>query len=133
MAIGRTFKESLRRHSEASKLVRPDSRTYAVFSLSEIQAKLKTPNADRLWYIAEAMRQGMSVDEINELTWIDPWFLNNIRQIIEMEEAIKRSGVGSPESEILRHAKEYGFSDKRIAELTGKSETEIRNIRKHLD
>jgi len=47
-----------------------------------------------------------------------------------MEEAIKRSGVGSPESEILRHAKEYGFSDKRIAELTGKSETEIRNIRK---
>jgi carbamoyl-phosphate synthase large subunit len=131
MAIGRTFKESLQKALRSLEIGSAGFENIrGVSSLSEIQAKLKTPNADRLWYIAEAMRQGMSVDEINELTWIDPWFLNNIRQIIEMEEAIKRSGVGSPESEILRHAKEYGFSDKRIAELTGKSETEIRNIRK---
>jgi carbamoyl-phosphate synthase large subunit len=130
MAIGRTFKESLQKALRSLEIGSAGFENIRGVSLSEIQAKLKTPNADRLWYIAEAMRQGMSVDEINELTWIDPWFLNNIRQIIEMEEAIKRSGVGSPESEILRHAKEYGFSDKRIAELTGKSETEIRNIRK---
>ncbi len=130
MAIGRTFKESLQKALRSLEIGSAGFENIRGVSLSEIQAKLKTPNAERLWYIAEAMRQGMSVDEINELTWIDPWFLNNIRQIIEMEEAIKKSGVGSPESEILRHVKEYGFSDKRIAELTGKSETEIRNIRK---
>src|ERR1700690_2188382 len=131
MAIGRTFNVSLQKALRSLEIGSAGFENIrGVSSLSEIQAKLKTPNADRLWYIAEAMRQGMSVDEINELTWIDPWFLNNIRQIIEMEEAIKRHGIESPESEILRRVKEYGFSDKRIAELIGKSETEIRNIRK---
>ena len=138
MSIGRTFKESLQkalRSLEIGSAGFENIRSGA--SSGEIKAKLKTPNADRLWYIAEAMRQGMSVDEIYELTRIDPWFLNNIRQIIEMEETIKMSKVGAyhdtpnPEfMEVLRHAKEYGFSDKRIAELTDKSETEIRNIRK---
>ena len=90
MSIGRTFKESLQKALRSLEIGSAGFENIrSVSSLSEIKAKLKTPNADRLWYIAEAMRQGMSVDEIYELTWIDPWFLNNIRQIIEMEETIK--------------------------------------------
>ena len=136
MSIGRTFKESLQKALRSLEIGSAGFENIrGVSSLIEIKAKLKTPNADRLWFIAEAMRQGMSINEIYELTWIDPWFLNNIRQIIEMEEIIKGSG-GSFQcaltTDILRHAKEFGFSDKRIAELTEKSETEIRNIRKAL-
>jgi carbamoyl-phosphate synthase large subunit len=138
MSIGRTFKESLQKALRSLEIGSAGFENIrGVSSLSEIKAKLKTPNADRLWYIAEAMRQGISVDDIYELTWIDPWFLNNIKQIIGMEETIKKSKAGAhhdmpnPEfMEVLRQAKEYGFSDMRIAELTGKSETEIRNIRK---
>ena len=136
MSIGRTFKESLQKALRSLEIGSAGFENIrGVSSLIEIKAKLKTPNADRLWFIAEAMRQGMSINEIYELTWIDPWFLNNIRQIIEMEEIIKGSR-GSFQcaltTDILRHAKEFGFSDKRIAELTEKSETEIRNIRKAL-
>ena len=113
-------------------------------STAELKAKLKMPNADRLWYIAQAMRNGMSVNEIYELTWIDPWFLNNIRQIVEMEEKIQDAGYkiqdkkrdascimhhASLAPDLLRDAKEYGFSDRRIAKLAGKTEAEIRKLR----
>jgi carbamoyl-phosphate synthase large subunit len=134
MSIGRTFKESLQkalRSLEIGSAGFEDLR--GSLSLSETKAKLKTPNADRLWHVAEAMRQGMSLDEIYELTAIDPWFLNNIRQIMEMESEISESMAGieaGKDTEFLRHAKEYGFSDKRIAELTGKSEADIRNVRR---
>ncbi|MEK7741664.1 MAG: carbamoyl-phosphate synthase large subunit, partial [Nitrospirota bacterium] len=81
MSIGRTFKESLQK---AIRSLEIDSYGFEEIDIStaELKAKLKIPNADRLWYIAQAMRNGMSVNEIYELTWIDPWFLNNIRQIV---------------------------------------------------
>ncbi|MBU4320122.1 MAG: carbamoyl-phosphate synthase large subunit, partial [Nitrospinae bacterium] len=81
MSIGRTFKESLQK---AIRSLEIESYGFEEMDIStaELKAKLKMPNADRLWYIAQAMRNGMSVNEIYELTWIDPWFLNNIRQIV---------------------------------------------------
>jgi carbamoyl-phosphate synthase large subunit len=138
MSIGRTFKESLQKALRSLEIGSAGFENFrGAPSLSEIKAKLKTPNAERLWYIAEAMRRGVSVEDIYELTWIDPWFLNNILQIIEMEDAIEKSMAGSngdkilqESTDFLRLAKEYGFSDKRISELSGKSETEIRNIRR---
>ncbi|MFZ3122825.1 MAG: carbamoyl-phosphate synthase large subunit [Thermodesulfovibrionales bacterium] len=134
MSIGRTFKESLQK---AIRSLEIDSYGFEEIDIStaELKAKLKIPNADRLWYIAQAMRNGMSVNEIYELTWIDPWFLNNIRQIVEMEEKLKveseKSKVHNISElvEILRKAKEYGFSDRRIAKLSGKTEAEIRKLR----
>jgi carbamoyl-phosphate synthase large subunit len=136
MAIGRTFKESLQ------KAVRSLEMGSAGFEdvhadIHEIKSKLKTPNAERLWYIAQAVRQGMTVGEIYDLTRIDPWFLNNIKQIVEMEETIKKSAVLSQESglgnekakEVLEKAKRFGFSDKRIAELVGRTELDIRRLR----
>ncbi|MFN3395697.1 MAG: carbamoyl-phosphate synthase large subunit [Thermodesulfovibrionales bacterium] len=126
MSIGRTFKESLQKALRSLEIgsygfeefkVRPD----------ELKARLKNPNAERIWYVAQAFRQGMSVEEVHELTSIDPWFLNNIRQIVEMEERLEAEGLRGGET--LSKAKEYGFSDRRIAELTGKKEQEIRELR----
>ncbi|MCL4457580.1 MAG: carbamoyl-phosphate synthase large subunit [Nitrospirae bacterium] len=138
MSIGRTFKESLQKALRSLEIgsagLEPvEANIYA------IKSKLKTPNAERIWYIAQALRQGMDVDEIYETTWVDPWFLNNMRQIVEMEERIRAEAqkIGSAEGEnflaILRDAKGYGFSDKRIAELTSKTEKEIRDLRKESD
>jgi carbamoyl-phosphate synthase large subunit len=136
MSIGRTFKESLQK---AIRSLEIDSHGFesVTSDINIIKSKLKTPNAERIWYIAQAMREGMSVQDIYELTRIDPWFLQNIKQIIEMEEAIKvqssKFKVKSSESEILRilrEAKQYGFSDRRIAQLLDVQESDIRHLRK---
>jgi carbamoyl-phosphate synthase large subunit len=127
MSIGRTFKESLQK---AIRSLEIDSAGFEPVnnSVEEIRAKLKTPNSERLWYISQALRAGISVDEIYSLTWVDPWFLHNIAQIIEMEGEISISHLSS--GDILRHAKEYGFSDKRLAALTGDTEKNIRDLRR---
>lgn len=129
MAIGRTFKESLQKALRSLEIGSSGFENIET-TTDEIKSKLKTPNAERIWYIAQALRQGMSVEEIHELTWIDPWFLNNIRQIIEMEERLKAEGLRLKEKETLKMAKEFGFSDKRIADLTGKKEADIRQLRR---
>ncbi|HTR45369.1 MAG TPA: carbamoyl-phosphate synthase large subunit [Thermodesulfovibrionales bacterium] len=142
MSIGRTFKESLQKALRSL-----ETGSYGleevVVSAAEMKSKLKIPHADRIWYVAQAMRNGMSVEEIYGLTWIDPWFLNNMKQIIVMEDRIKERVKGSEyqsvrdtgtptlgDSEtVLREAKEYGFSDRRIARLAGLTEKEIRDLR----
>ena len=119
MSIGRTFKESLQKAIRSLEIGTMGSMTFSADS-SVIKAKLKTPNAERIWYIAQAMRTGMSIQDIYELTWIDPWFLDNIRQIIEMEEEIKvksekfGSSIRAEFMEMLKDAKRYGFSDRRL-------------------
>jgi carbamoyl-phosphate synthase large subunit len=133
MSIGRTFKESLQK---ALRSLEIDCSGFEPRdnSVEEIRAKLKTPNADRIWYISQALRQGISVEEVYSLTGVDPWFLHNIIQILEMEERIGSEArkQGSPEEKdaVLRQAKEYGFSDKRIAALTGETEKNIRDFRR---
>lgn len=153
MSIGRTFKESLQKALRSLE-IGSSGLDFIEAGIDEIKSRLKTPNADRIWFIAQALRQGMSIEEIHELTWIDPWFLNNIRQIVEMERIIratvrqcdslteKEEKNNSLEklscyrsidySTVLRQAKEYGFSDKRIAVLTGKTEADIRRLRSEL-
>lgn len=135
MAIGRTFKESLQKALRSLEIGSYGFEDISV-DIKTIKAKLKTPNAERVWYIAQALRAGMLIQEIYDLTWIDPWFLYNIKQIIDMENKIKgqspKSKVKSfnPELiEILREAKGYGFSDRRIAELLKTKESDIRHLR----
>ena len=142
MAIGRTFKESLLKAIRSLEIGSYGLENLDV-ELSVIKAKLKTPNAERGWYIAQALRAGMTIHDIYELTWIDPWFLNNIKQIIDMEEKIKaarnypsltlplaRGGLGWGNNpnllKILKDAKRNGFSDRRIAELLNVKESDIR-------
>ncbi len=132
MSIGRTFKESLQKALRSL-----ETGSYGFEEVENdpdrIKTKLKIPGAERIWYIAQAMRTGMDIQTIHEYTKIDPWFLENMKQIIDMEEKIKKSGVGSQkpeEIEMLRQAKEYGFSDRRLAQLMDLSEMDIRDLRK---
>ena len=160
MAIGRTFKESLQKairsleigscgfESRFFDLTGETRRALTGKEQQLLQEKLRTPNADRLWYLADALRSGMTVDEIFEITRIDRWFLHNIRQIVEMEEelksrrgdacvaldryaAIKGEACLAPTefATLLREAKQYGFSDKFLGLLWGKSEEEVRLLR----
>lgn len=132
MSIGRTFKESLQK---AIRSLETNSYGFDPIKaeLSEIKSKLKTSNAERIWYIAQAIREGMSIREIYELTCIDPWFLENIKQIVEAEKSIQDSkfNIQNPYFiEKLKEAKQYGFSDRRIAQLIDVKESDIRHLRK---
>jgi carbamoyl-phosphate synthase large subunit len=132
MSIGRTFKESLQKALRSL-----ETGSYGFEEVDSdperMKTKLKIPCAERIWYIAQAMRTGMEIETIHEHSNIDPWFLYNMKQIIDMEEKIKTSDLisGKPGSAgLLREAKEYGFSDRRLAQLLSLTEPEVRNLRK---
>jgi carbamoyl-phosphate synthase large subunit len=141
MSIGRTFKESFQKALRSleigvcgfdSKLFDLGSETRRALTGKEQQLlleKLRVPNADRLWYVADALRSGMTVDELYKHTAIDPWFLNNIKQIIEKEEELKAVAFGAVTAEIIRDAKQLGFSDKMLSQLWNVSEADVRGLR----
>jgi carbamoyl-phosphate synthase large subunit len=132
MSIGRTFKESLQKSLRSL-----ESGSYGMEEIEDspdrIKSRLQIPGVDRFWYVAQAIRSGMTVEEIHEYTKIDPWFLNNMREIIEMEGKIRETGRGGVTPPLLREAKEYGFSDRRLAQLLGVGEADIRKIRRQND
>jgi len=135
MAIGRTFKESFQKAIRSLEIGTRGLEDVPS-DMALIKSRLKTPSAERVWYIAQAMREGMSIQEIYDLTWIDPWFLENIRQIIEKEDEIKKSGLQIQDPGILdmiKEAKQLGFSDRRIAQLLKMQEADIRTLRKQND
>ena len=137
MSIGRTFKESLQKALRSLESGSYGFEEVAILDHEKIALKLKMPGVERIWYIAQALRTGMSVQEIYEHTKIDPWFLNNIREIMEFEERIQKAGCGGQLLEraeqvtaLLREAKTVGFSDKRLAGLLGCGEADIRKVRR---
>ncbi len=128
MAIGRTFKEALGKairslEQDVYGLAFPD---YSMLEDEEIRRGLRIPNPNRLWYISGAFRKGYSVQEVYELSKIDPWFLENIKQIVDFEKVIKEKDL---DPQTLRLAKEMGYSDLEIAKLKGMEEHEIRSLR----
>jgi len=143
MAIGRTFKESFQKALRSleigvsgfdSKLFDLGSETRRALTGKEQQLlleKLRVPNCDRLWYLGDALRSGMTVAEINRHTAIDPWFLHNIRQIIEMEEQLKTVDFEDRVNlkKIMLEAKQYGFADKFLGKLWNRSEDDVRELR----
>ncbi len=146
MAIGRTFKESFQKALRSleigvdgldSRLFdSPDDyqRRLSSAELDELRQQLRVPNAERLWHLADALRAGFCVDEIYELSGIDPWFLHNIEQILEMEALLvtrKTQIANGDESfcELLSDAKKYGFSDRRLATLWEITELDVRQLR----
>lgn len=136
MAIGRTFKEALQKAIRSLEIGRyglgADGKDPEGLTREEIERKLFRPNSERIFYIKYALQNGFSVEEIYRLTGIDPWFLNNIRQIVDLEEELKRY-KGHPlceiPQEIFKKAKSYGFSDRQLAFLWGRSEDEVRKER----
>jgi carbamoyl-phosphate synthase large subunit len=146
MAIGRTFKESLQK---ALRGLETGSFGLGCYrgdlwgtpqqpTLEDILARLATPTAERMWYIRYAFKAGLSLEEIQQQTRIDPWFLHNIAQIVQMEEQLR--GVADriwtldrdERRALLLEAKQHGFSDKQLAFLWRSTELEIRQVRKEL-
>ena len=128
MAIGRTFKEALQKAIRSLEQDRWGlTLERDVADLDELKQKIRVPNAERCFAVAEAYRRGLDTEELHRLSAIDPWFLENIRQIVEFEPVIRAAGLGDPA--VLRKAKQMGFSDRRIGVLVGATEAEVRSTR----
>src|SRR6184192_4166831 len=130
MAIGRTFKEALFKGLRSLESVRP-LRLRDVPE-DELQRKLARPNSQRFSYITYALRNGWSLDEIYRLSRIDPWFLEQIRQVMEIQRRVEERALEEIPTDALRDFKEAALSDRRLAYLTGRTEDEVREYRKRL-
>ena len=128
MAIGRTFKEALQKAVRSLEQDRWGLTLDRPIDDDGLRGLLRVPNPDRLFALGDAYRAGFSTSEIHALTKIDPWFLEQIRQIVELEPEIARAGLTDPR--LLRRAKQWGFADRRIASLTGATEATVRAVRK---
>jgi carbamoyl-phosphate synthase large subunit len=131
MAIGRTFKEALLKAVRSLEIGRyglqpifPEAQRRTPEAHETLQRMLRWPNWERLWYIAEAFRAGFSVETIYQLSHIDPWFLDNIQEIVAFEERV--CGSQAEIVQLLRDAKELGYSDRYLATLLGEREPDVR-------
>jgi len=135
MAIGRTFKESLQKALRSLEVgangwgggkwggdLPPDD--------AEIKTRLGTPNAERIFYIRHAFRAGYSVEQIFELTKIDPWFLHQLRELHEMEVSLAGKSLAKIDDGHFRRAKQFGYSDAQLAHFLGSTVTAVRADRK---
>ncbi|MGC8720339.1 MAG: carbamoyl-phosphate synthase large subunit [Thermodesulforhabdaceae bacterium] len=133
MAIGRTFKEALQKAIRSLEIGRygfPDPPQDASEEyIEELREQLNRPNSKRLFQIAEAMKLGISIDEIYERTKIDRWFLHHIREIVELENYIRQNPAFIDDRDNMKLVKSWGFSDIRLAQLTGTDEETIRQKR----
>ena len=142
MSIGRTFKEALQKGLRSLEIKKFGLESVMFDNPSDIKAEnglldkvyqnLRLPNAERIFYIGDALRMGVSIDKIFELTKIDRWFLNNLKEIIDFERHILKN-KGNLTKETLKDAKGLGFSDRQLAKLTEKTEEEIYQLRKSFD
>jgi len=131
MAIGRTFKEALQKglRSMEIKVNGLEDLKYPA-TREEVEYKLRHPGAERIFYLKRAIQIGMTLDEIFELSKIDRWFLNNIKELIDFEKTLLRYKGKKIPTEILREAKVLGFSDVQLASFWGMKEEDIYMLRK---
>ncbi|MDD5165943.1 MAG: carbamoyl-phosphate synthase large subunit [Candidatus Omnitrophica bacterium] len=149
MSIGRNFKEALQKGIRSIEISRfgfgadgKDKITDEMLEkpenglLKQIKDKIRTPNDERLFYIRYALKAGVSKDEISDLSKIDPWFIDNMQQLVELEEKVKRFKNKKPDDDIdvpvdlLLEAKQDGFSDRQLAYLLNSKEEEVRAFHK---
>jgi carbamoyl-phosphate synthase large subunit len=136
MAIGRTFQESLQkalRGLETSKNGFDSMlKITGEAALKKIKNEIRQPSADRLWYVGDAFRIGMSLEEVFEITKIDPWFLVQIEDLIKEEKAVSENGIAAIDADRMYRLKRKGFSDARLADLLNIKEAELRAKRHEL-
>jgi carbamoyl-phosphate synthase large subunit len=133
MAIGRTFQESLQKALRGLEIgvcgldeivdLNQEDATY------KMQREMRHPGPDRLWYVADAFRSGMSLEDIHEASKIDPWFLVQIQDLVLTEQSLKTKTLSTLKSGELFGLKRKGFSDARLAKLLDTTESEVRNVR----
>jgi carbamoyl-phosphate synthase large subunit len=138
MAIGRTFQESLQKALRGLETGKTglDPTRYEAASADDIvnlKRELKEPGPDRLFYVGDAFRAGLSLDEIYGLTHIDRWFLDQMAELIEIEAQIKTGGLSALDAKRMYAIKRKGFSDARIAALVGTDENAVRRLRHAFD
>ncbi|HET9258777.1 MAG TPA: carbamoyl-phosphate synthase large subunit [Acidimicrobiia bacterium] len=134
MAIGRTFPEALQKalrsleNGRAGLNADPGERMFADVTDTQLETLVSTPTPDRIYAMGEALRRGWGVDRVAELSMVDPWFVDQMAEIIEVRVDLE----SRRDEELLVEAKRYGFSDRQIAHLWGKTEGEIRAQRTDL-
>ena len=138
MAIGRTFQESVQKALRGletgatgfDEQLLPDADgRYNEDTLDKIRQELKVPGPDRIWYVADAFRAGLTLDQVFDYTKIDRWFLVQIQDIVATENEIRQKGFGALTADVLRRYKRKGMSDRRIAHLLGISQKQLRKKR----
>jgi len=127
MAIGRIFKEAFQKALRSLEIECYGIEFNGEMDNEQLRKQLKKPSHNRIFQIGEALRRGIKINELHNLTGIDPWFLAQLEEIIKFEKKLR--GNGLPNSKTLKSAKRMGFSDRRISRLTGTSEEEIRKKR----
>lgn len=132
MAIGRTFQESLHKALRGLETglsgFNPQSE-----DMGEIRRELGNPGPERILYVADAFRHGMSLEEVFQVSAIDPWFLAQIEDLVQEAKIISSGSLNDLDYSTLRRLKRKGFADKRIAQLLGLPENTVRNHRHHLN
>ena len=133
MAIGKNFKESFQKALRSLEIGLCGFDEFLISGdINEIEENLKKTSPERILIIADAIRAGIGLSRIHELTYYDPWFLDQINEIISIEKELIEKGIPNDRENIL-FLKTQGFSDKRISKLTNKKELEIRALRENLN
>ncbi len=127
MGIGRTFTEAFQKALRSLEIESYGLDSEEKIDDEQLKKQLKKPSHDRIFQIGEALRRGMKIEELYNLTGVDPWFLAQLEEIIKFEKKLVEKSPSNPK--ILKSAKRMGFSDRRIAQLTGITEEEIRTKR----
>jgi carbamoyl-phosphate synthase large subunit len=131
MAMGRTFQESMQKALRGLE-TGADGLDEKTADLEKIKAELSNPGAERLWYVADAFRAGMSQEEVFRHTFIDPWFLAQIEDLVCREQTLKGRNLSDLNAAELRELKRCGFSDRRLAKLLGTDQHAVRALRQAL-
>jgi carbamoyl-phosphate synthase, large subunit len=137
MAIGRSFTESLQKALRGLEIgktgLNPTGLDIATEDgLVTLKRELREPRPDRVFHLADAFRAGLTLDEVHELSRVDPWFLAAFEDIVQAENAVKAQGIAALDAPRMRELKRMGFSDARLAELTGSDEAAMRHLRRTL-
>lgn len=136
MAIGRSFQESmqkaLRGLEVGSSGFEPRTDFSEADAMTHLRKHISEPGAERIWYVGDAFRSGMSLDEVHKLTSIDKWFLIQIEELITIEGLIQNSTLAEISASQMFMLKQKGFSDRRLSDLLGIKEADVRNARKSL-
>src|SRR5690606_16524931 len=135
MAIGRSFQESLQKALRGLETGKSGLDPTGLDLAGEegqaaLRRELREPGPERLFHVADAFRAGMTVEDIHGLSWIDPWFLDQIEDIVAAEREVAGGGVDALDAARLRTLKRMGFSDARLAELVGVEEKAVRALRR---
>ena len=130
MAIGRTFQESFQKALRGLE-VGVDGMNQHTTDREELERELGEPGPERIWYVGDAFENGFTLDEVHALTHIDPWFLAQIEDIIRIEMKLDDMSLNEIGAPVLRELKRKGFSDRRLAKLLKRTESEVR-ARRHL-